>query len=113
MPVHILVETGPPDDPEVTLRTVDQWEAEISRVEVDLLRAGATVSVLPPMDQTTVHPAQPHLATIRRDGNSLVLTALNTFEARPVELRDPTSVSEALVFARQWLQADPMIGTRR
>ena len=112
MPVHILVETGPPDRPEITLRTVDEWEAEIARVETDLLRAGTTVSVLPPMDQTTVHPAQPHLATIRRDGCTLVLTALNTFEARIVVLHDPTSVSEALAFARQWLQADPMTGTR-
>ena len=111
MPVHI--ETGPSDSPEIALRPVDEWEAEITRVETDPLRAGTTVSVLPPMDQTTVHPAQPHLATIRRDGCTLVLTALNTFEARPVELRDPTSVGEVLAFARQWLQADPMIGTRR
>ena len=113
MPAHILVETGPPDNPEITLRSIGGWAAETARVEADLARAGATVHVLPPLDQTTVHPSQPHLATIRRDGPSLVVTAVNAFEARTVTMADPASVGEALAFARQWLQADPVTGTLR
>ena len=65
--------------------------------------------VLPPLDQTTVHPSQPHLATIRY----LVVTTVNAFEARTVTMDNPGSVGEALAFAQQWLQADPMTGARR
>ena len=113
MPAHILVETGPSDDPEITLRSIGGWAAETARVEADLARAGATAHVLPPMDQTAVHPSQPHLAMIRRDGADLVVTAVNTFEARTVTLDNPGTVGEALAFALHWQQADPMTGIRR
>ena len=113
MPAHILVETGPPDNPEITLRSIGGWAAETARVEADLARAGATVHVLPPLDQTTVHRSQPHLATIRREDTDIVVTAVNAFQARAMTTDDPGSVGEALAFARQWLQADPVTGTLR
>ena len=112
IPAHILVETGQSDTPEITRRSTGGWATEIARVEANLARAGTTVHVLPPLDQTTVHRSQPHLATIRREDTDIVVTTVNAFKARAMTTDDPGSVGEALAFARQWLQAEPMTLTR-
>jgi len=104
---HILVESGPEGDRTLTIRAVDGWMAETERVSTDLDPGGALINIFPVLVGWGGLACQPQLLTIRRDvGARLIVTAVDSVRTRRAVLREPTSVRNALSFARSWFRVE-------
>jgi len=104
---HILVESGPEGARTLTIRAVDGWMAEVSRVSTDLDPGGALISIFPMLVGWGGIACQPQLLTIRRDVDArLIVTAVDSVHTRRAVLREPTSVRNALSFARSWFRVE-------
>jgi hypothetical protein len=104
---HILVESGPDGGRSLTIRAVDGWMAEVSRVSADLDQEGALISIFPVLVGWGGIACQPQLLTIRRDAHArLIVTAVDSVRTRLAVLREPTSVRNALSFARSWFRVE-------